>query len=82
MPVPASPLAERAGFNPSAQGAGHEYWRFQPGRDEMGEIAEMVLDGTICERCGVWLHNGEGNGFPGICKYCQAKNEPTEDTGA
>ena len=36
-----------------------------PGEDElMGEIAEMMLDGTMCECCGVWhddiLANVEG----------------------
>lgn len=33
----------------------------------MGEIAEMMLDGTLCEGCGEYL--GEGDGFP---QYCSA----------
>ena len=32
----------------------------------MGEIAEMMLDGTLCEGCGVYLE-GDGEGFPRYC---------------
>lgn len=31
----------------------------------MGEIADMMLDGTLCEGCGVYI--GEGDGFPQYC---------------
>lgn len=38
----------------------------------MGEIADMMLDGTMCQGCGVWLHDGEdGPGFPGLCPDCK-----------
>lgn len=38
----------------------------------MGEIAEMMLDGTMCQSCGEWLHGGEdGPGIPGFCFSCQ-----------
>lgn len=33
-----------------------------------GEIAEMMLDGTLCEGCGEWM-GGEGFGGP---RYCSA----------
>jgi hypothetical protein len=36
----------------------------------MGEIAEMMLDGTLCEGCGCALH-GHGDGFPRRCKSCR-----------
>lgn len=37
----------------------------------MGEIAEMMLDGTMCAGCGEWLHDGEdGDGYPGYCSSC------------
>ena len=36
----------------------------------MGEIAEMMLDGTLCAGCGVFL-NGDGDGFPRYCTDCQ-----------
>ena len=32
----------------------------------MGEIAEMMLDGTLCESCGVAL-GGEPSGYPQYC---------------
>lgn len=41
----------------------------------MGEIAEMHLDGTLCEMCGVYL-DGESPGYP---RYCS--KECAEDRG-
>jgi hypothetical protein len=35
----------------------------------MGEFADMRLDGTACEQCGVIL--GGAVGFVRYCKYCQ-----------
>ena len=38
----------------------------------MGEIADMMLDGTLCEGCGVYI-DGEAQGFPRYCsKECAA----------
>lgn len=38
----------------------------------MGEIAEMMLDGTLCAGCGEFL-DGDGEGFPRYCsKQCAA----------
>jgi len=31
----------------------------------MGEVAEMMLDGTLCEACGVFI--GSDAGFPQYC---------------
>lgn len=31
----------------------------------MGEIADMMIDGTLCEGCGEYI--GEGDGFPQYC---------------
>ena len=40
----------------------------------MGEIAEMMLDGTLCEGCGELM--GEAVGFPRLCRGCaQARRE-------
>jgi len=39
----------------------------------MGEIAEMHLDGTLCECCGVYL--GEAVGYPRRCAACDG--DPT-----
>ena len=35
----------------------------------MGEIAEMMLDGEMCEGCGEYL--GDGDGFPRRCEACE-----------
>ena len=39
----------------------------------MGEIAEMMLDGTLCQCCGDFL--GTDNGFPTYCADCQPEEE-------
>jgi hypothetical protein len=38
----------------------------------MGEIADMMLDGTLCEACGEYI--GEGEGFPRYCSEECARN--------
>ena len=35
----------------------------------MGDIADMMLDGTLCEQCGECL--GVGDGFPAYCRSCK-----------
>lgn len=40
----------------------------------MGEIAEMMLDGTLCEGCGVFL-NAEPTGYPCYCGSCAAERK-------
>ena len=37
----------------------------------MGEIAEMMLDGTLCEGCGEYM--GDGTGYPRYCRSCAPK---------
>ena len=34
----------------------------------MGEISEMMLDGTMCQQCGEYL--GTDNGYPTTCAGC------------
>ncbi len=36
----------------------------------MGDIADMMLDGTLCEGCGVYL--GSDLGVPGYCASCRS----------
>lgn len=36
----------------------------------MGEIAEMMLDGDLCEGCGVYM-GGPGRGVPRRCADCR-----------
>lgn len=44
----------------------------------MGEIVDMILEGILCQQCGVYLGPGgyeedddfEGHGFPSFCEDC------------
>ena len=40
----------------------------------MGEYAEMMLDGTMCEGCGEYLGGSEG--FPVRCSGCREEPDP------
>lgn len=42
----------------------------------MGEIADMMLEGVMCEGCGMFL-DSEGDGIPNYCSP-----ECAEDRGA
>jgi hypothetical protein len=37
----------------------------------MGEISEMILEGILCQGCGVYM--GEGEGYPVTCPACKAE---------
>lgn len=37
----------------------------------MGDIADMRLDGTLCERCGSYIEEGEPEGVPRLCEDCE-----------
>lgn len=37
----------------------------------MGDIAEMMLTGILCERCGTYV--GEETGYPVRCEDCRPK---------
>ena len=37
----------------------------------MGEIADAMINGELCEHCGVYL--GPGNGYPRVCESCAAE---------
>lgn len=36
----------------------------------MGDVAEMHLNGVLCERCGDFL-DGEEPGYPRLCEDCE-----------
>jgi hypothetical protein len=40
----------------------------------MGEVAEMMIDGTLCEQCGEFL-DGESPGYPRSCTGCDPAQE-------
>ena len=42
----------------------------------MGEISEMILDGILCEGCGVYI--GHECGYPRRCPGCKP-NAPSPD---
>jgi hypothetical protein len=44
-------------------------WRIKPEK-HMGEVADMVLDGTLCQKCGA-LVDEEAPGFPRDCADCR-----------
>lgn len=35
----------------------------------MGDMAEMMIDGTMCSVCGVYI--GSDNDFPTMCDDCE-----------
>jgi Zn finger protein HypA/HybF involved in hydrogenase expression len=49
----------------------------------MGDIADMMIDGTLCEGCGVYIE-GSGAGFPRRCGACKtdsrANTQPRHST--
>lgn len=42
----------------------------------MGDVADMMLDGTLCEGCGVVL-DGDGDGVPRYCRDCSTQHGPS-----
>jgi hypothetical protein len=36
----------------------------------MGEVSEMMLDGTLCEMCGVYLEPEHYGGSEEVPRYC------------
>ncbi|MCX7902113.1 MAG: hypothetical protein N2483_07470 [Burkholderiaceae bacterium] len=44
----------------------------------MGEIAEMMLDGTLCEGCGAYLQS-EGRGLPRRCRDCKRSDREQQE---
>lgn len=43
----------------------------------MGEIAEMMLDGTLCEGCGEYIDD-DAPGYPRYCSDACAKGRSAE----
>jgi hypothetical protein len=45
----------------------------------MGEIAEMMMDGTVCQECGEYLDPDDGydppGDFPRFCRSCAKRNQ-------
>jgi hypothetical protein len=47
----------------------------------MGEVADMIIEGILCEGCGEWLGNDIGPGFPQRCAACGGGDEPPDGIG-
>lgn len=45
----------------------------------MGEIADLMINGDICEQCGVEL-GSEGDGYPRLCADCAKTTLPLTPT--
>lgn len=46
----------------------------------MGDIADMMLEGVLCQGCGELLdETGEGLGYPAYCDGCQSASSPEKD---
>jgi hypothetical protein len=41
----------------------------------MGDVADAILDGTLCEGCGGYI--GDGDGYPRTCAACQRESAKT-----
>ncbi len=44
----------------------------------MGDITDMILNGDMCQCCGVWINDGDGNGYPEKCPDCSNDDEGTK----
>lgn len=47
----------------------------------MGSIADMMLEGMLCEGCGISLA-GPAPGYPRYCKHCTRDRHPYAPIGA
>lgn len=47
----------------------------------MGEIAEMMIDGTLCQYCGVVL-KGKAEGYPRTCHSCRVEHSKAGNANA
>ncbi|WP_299083390.1 hypothetical protein [uncultured Paraglaciecola sp.] len=40
----------------------------------MGEIADAMISGDMCQECGQWI--GDGDGYPVSCSECGGDSDP------
>lgn len=43
----------------------------------MGEIAEMMMEGMLCQCCGVYLESSKGD-YPQMCYSCEQEARQNE----
>lgn len=39
----------------------------------MGDVADMILEGILCEACGVYI--GDAVGHPRLCEDCEDERD-------
>ena len=44
----------------------------------MGDIADMMLDGTLCEACGVPFDDRDSPGYPRYHRKCRPHQPPAQ----
>ena len=45
----------------------------------MSEMVDLMLDGVVCEQCGIYLR--EAVGYPRTCPACEGLKDGKEGTG-
>ena len=45
----------------------------------MGETAELIIEGFVCQHCGEYL-DGDDPGYPRSCNACEKEKEPSAPT--
>ena len=43
----------------------------------MGDMADLIIDGEVCQICGVDFYDGEAPGYPRTCDGCGGKDGAT-----
>lgn len=46
---------------------------------KMGEMAEMMINGDLCENCGSYIDEEGGDGFPRYCSESCANDRGVDD---
>lgn len=45
----------------------------------MGDTADMMIEGILCQQCGVYIDDSEAEGFPRNCSSCEPKRKKKMD---
>lgn len=45
----------------------------------MGEIADLLIDGTLCRDCGAVMDDGDSPGYPRWCNACESEEQRHPD---
>ena len=41
----------------------------------MSDVADMIVEGILCEACGVYIEDDEAAGYPRQCNDCKPRNK-------